>query len=84
METAVDFLYKEINNIRLEDECGNLSALDFFNAQNKAFEKAKKLEKEQTKEHFENGFKRAKTALLSNYRHYSKIYFDNLNYIPKK
>lgn len=47
METAVDFLFKEINNIRIEDECGNLSALEFFNAQDKAFKKAKSIEKEQ-------------------------------------
>ena len=79
MKTAIDFLFEEMNKIRLEDECGNLSALDFFKEQDKAFKKAKSIEKEQIKEHFESGWKRAKTALLSNYKHYSKIYFDNLN-----
>ena len=43
-----------------------------------------KKEKEQIKEHFEKGFLRSKTALLNNPKHYSKIYFDNLTYIPKK
>jgi len=32
----------------------------------------------------EKGFLRSKTALLNNPKHYSKIYFDNLTYIPKK
>ncbi len=38
METAVEFLFKELNRIRLEDESGNIGALDFFNQQNEAFE----------------------------------------------
>ena len=37
-------------------------------------------EKLQIKEHFEKGFLRSKTALLSNQKHYSKVYFDNLTY----
>lgn len=49
----------------------------------KAYSLLKK-EKIQIKEHFEKGFLRSKTALLSNEKHYSKIYFENLTYIPKK
>ena len=53
----------------------------------KILSKAYKLlekEKLQIKKHFEKGFLRSKTALLSNEKHYSKIYFDNLTYEPKK
>lgn len=43
MKTAVEFLFEEMNKIRLEEESGNIGALDFFNQQNEAFEKAKEM-----------------------------------------
>ena len=49
----------------------------------KAYNLLKK-EELQIKEHFEKGFLRSKTALLSNQKHYSKIYFENLTYNPKE
>lgn len=45
MKTAVEILFDEMNKIRLEDECDNLGAMEFFQLQNQAFEKAKELEK---------------------------------------
>ena len=47
MKTAVQILFEEINRIRLEDESGNINALEFFNQQNEAFEKAKEMYKQQ-------------------------------------
>ena len=47
MKTAVEELFEEMNRIRLEDESGNIGALDFFNQQNKAFDKAKAIERKQ-------------------------------------
>ena len=46
MKTAVQVLFEEMNQIRLEDESGNISALDFFKQQNEAFEKAKEMYKQ--------------------------------------
>jgi hypothetical protein len=47
MKTAVEELFEEMNRIRLEVESGNLGALDFFNQQNEAFDKAKATERVQ-------------------------------------
>ena len=47
MKTAIEYLFEEMNRIRLEDECGNIGALDFFNQQNEVFNKAKEMEKKQ-------------------------------------
>lgn len=47
MKTAVEILYEEMHRIRLEDECGNLGAMDFFRLHTQAFEKAKAMEREQ-------------------------------------
>ena len=47
MKTAVEFLFEEMNNIRLDSESNMLDAITFFNRQNKAFEDAKILEKKQ-------------------------------------
>lgn len=45
MKTPIEILFAEMNRIRLEDESGNISTLEFFNQQNEAFEKAKEAEK---------------------------------------
>lgn len=45
MKTAVEILFDEMNKIRLEDECDNLGAMEFFQLQKQALEKAKELEK---------------------------------------
>ena len=52
MKTAVDTLYEEMHRIRLEDECGNLGAMDFFRLHREAFKKAKKMEREQMADAF--------------------------------
>jgi len=52
MKTAVDTLYEEMHRIRLESECGNLGAMDFFRLHTQAFEKAKTLEREQMSDAF--------------------------------
>lgn len=40
MKTAVEILFDEMNRIRVEDECDNLGAIEFFKLQNEAFKKA--------------------------------------------
>ena len=75
METTMNELIHFIQKNYKEEYHGEILS--------KAYSLLKK-EKTQIKEHFEKGFLRSKTALLSNEKHYSKIYFDNLTYIPKK
>lgn len=46
-QTAVDWLFQRMNEIRVDDEGGKLNVLDFFNLQFEAKEQAKAMEKEQ-------------------------------------
>lgn len=52
MKTAVEILFQEMNRIRLEDECENIGAIDFFRLQREAIEKAKEMEKQQMADAF--------------------------------
>jgi hypothetical protein len=45
MKTAVQILFQEMNQIRLEYECENIGAIEFFKLQNEAFEKAIAIER---------------------------------------
>lgn len=54
-QSAVEWLFDELNRIRLEDESENLTILDFFELQNHAYNKAKAMEKEQLIEFFMTG-----------------------------
>ena len=47
METAVEILFEEMNRIRLEDECENIGAIDFFKLQREAYQKAITMERRQ-------------------------------------
>lgn len=49
MKTAVEFLFEEMNKIRLDSECDMLDAMTFFRRQNKSFEEAKRLENKQNR-----------------------------------
>jgi len=49
-QTAVEWLFEELNIIRIEDEIGNIGTLSFFNQQFEALKKAKAMEEEQIKE----------------------------------
>lgn len=55
MKTAVEFIYEEMNKIRLEEESGNIGALEFFNLQHAVFYKAKEKERQQIIDAFEEG-----------------------------
>jgi hypothetical protein len=46
-QTAVEWLFEELNRIRLEDESGNIGALSFFLQQDEALKQAKAMEKQQ-------------------------------------
>jgi hypothetical protein len=46
-QTAVEWLFKELNRIRIEDESGNIGALSFFLQQDEALNQAKEMEKQQ-------------------------------------
>jgi hypothetical protein len=74
-QTAVEFLFQELNRIRLEEESGNISALDFFNQQNEAFAKSKQMEALELFDTYCNGFNRSRTALVFNKRDsYARLY----------
>lgn len=45
--TAVDFLFKEMNKIRVDSESNILSAPELFERQNSVYKIAKELEREQ-------------------------------------
>lgn len=47
MKTAVQVLFEEMNRIRLEDECENIGAIEFFRMQYEALEKAMAMERGQ-------------------------------------
>ena len=47
MKTAIEFLFEEMNRIRLEDESGNIGVIEFFQLQQNAYEKAKEIEKKE-------------------------------------
>ena len=55
-QSAVEWLFDELNRIRLEDESENLTILDFFELQNHAYNKAKAMEKEQIIDAYEYGY----------------------------
>lgn len=67
-QTAVDFLFQELNRIRLEDESENIGAISFFEMQNEALKKAKKMEAIELFETYCSGFNKSKTALIFNKR----------------
>ncbi len=46
-QTAVEWLFKELNRIRIEDESGNIGTLSFFIQQDEALKQAKEMEKQQ-------------------------------------
>ena len=46
-QTAVEWLFEELNKIRIEDESGNIGALSFFLQQDEALNQAKEMEKQQ-------------------------------------
>jgi hypothetical protein len=48
-QTAVEWIFQRMNEIRVDDECERLSVIDFFNLQFEAKEQAKQMEKEQLK-----------------------------------
>ena len=52
MKTAVQILFEEINRIRLEDECENIGAIEFFSLQREAIKEALQKEKEQMADAF--------------------------------
>lgn len=52
MKTAVDYLFQVMNDIRIEVECENIGAIDFFRLQREAIEKAKEMEKQQMADAF--------------------------------
>jgi hypothetical protein len=79
MKTAVQVLFEEMNRIRLEDECENIGAIEFFKLQNEAFEKTLQIEKEQLKNAFCAGWDKSKTALMPNKKnHYSIEYLNKI------
>jgi hypothetical protein len=55
-QTAVEWLFKELNRIRIEDESGNIGTLSFFIQQDEALKQAKEMEKQQMRECYENVF----------------------------
>jgi len=67
-QTAVEFLFQELNRIRIEDESGKISTLDFFNQQNEAFAKSKKMEAIELFDTYCNGFNKSRTTLVFNKR----------------
>ncbi len=74
-QTAVEWLFQRMNEIRVDDECERLSVIDFFNLQFEAKEQAKQMEKEQIKEAYSNGVVRhlhSKTILSEEY--YNETY----------
>lgn len=79
MKTAVEFLFQEMNRIRLEDECENIGAIEFFELQNKALQKTLQIEEEQLKNAFCAGWDKSKTALMPNKKnHYSIEYLNKI------
>lgn len=54
-QTAVDWLFHRMNEIRVDDEGGKLNILDFFNLQFEAKEQAKAMEKEQIIDAYKSG-----------------------------
>ena len=83
--TAVEWLFQEMNRIRLEVECENIGAVQFFYLQNDAIEKAKAMEKEQVEQaysdglgngmHFERGD--ASASVLDENNYYNETYGQN-------
>lgn len=69
MKTAVEFLFEEMNRIRLEVESENISALDFFNQQNEAFSKAKLME--------QNGYQNLIDTFIKNREQTRPLFFEN-------
>jgi hypothetical protein len=56
-QNSVEWLFSEINRIRLEEEMRNISTFEFFTLQGKAFEQAKAMHKEEQRLTWDNGMK---------------------------
>ena len=77
-QTAVDWLFEEINRIRLEHEMENIDSVELLELQDKAHKEAKAMEKEQIMEaarkcHFEGVRQSAKTS--EGYIEYGNQYY---------
>ena len=87
MKTAIEFLFEEMNRIRLEDESGNIGAIEFFQLQKNAYEKAKEMEQKEriVNNHLNNNFKRTLKRLIIIADRYEKerqgLYVDELVYL---
>ena len=46
-QSSIEWLYSEMNRIRVEDECENIGAVEFFELQRNALEQAKAMHKEE-------------------------------------
>ncbi len=74
MKTAVQILFEEMNRIRLEDECENIGAIDFFKLQNEAFEKSKEIEKQQMFEYIKQLYVNGEHSLMFHQEEFEKYY----------
>lgn len=76
MKTAVDYLFQVMNDIRIEVECENIGAIDFFRLQDEAIEKAKEMEKRQMADAF---YAPVNEAEPKNFDEYYKQKYENEN-----
>ena len=74
MKTAVQILFEEMNRIRLEDECENIGAIEFFKLQNEAFEKSKEIEKQQMFEYIKQLYVNGDYSLMFHQEEFEKYY----------
>ena len=74
MKTAVQILFEEMNRIRVEDECENIGAIDFFKLQNEAFEKSKEIEKQQMFEYIKQLYVNGEHSLMFHQEEFEKYY----------
>jgi hypothetical protein len=68
-QTAVEWLFQRMNEIRVDDECERLSVVDFFNLQFEAKEQAKKMHKEEIGRAYQEG-------LIDGMNHSPKDYYN--------
>jgi len=68
-QTAVEWLFQRMNEIRVDDECERLSVIDFFNLQFEAKEQAQQMHKEEIGRAYQEG-------LIDGMNHSPKDYYD--------